>query len=123
MRIARVEPAPESGPYARSLRAIERHLPHAAADVAAELDRLAGQHAPPIPCPPHVSIVPGLGSVGTVLKVRVRSQDLTRGRSGGLRLLLQHRGADVWRPLFVYAKSERSDVSREEILKAIAAGP
>jgi hypothetical protein len=120
MRVARVEAAAVDSPYARSLSIIERRLPHVREDIDAELAKLVGVDGPPIPCPPRVSIIPGLGGGATVLKVRVRSTDLTKGRSGGLRVLLLRIEGDTWRPLLVYAKGDREDVSRDEVLRAIS---
>lgn len=119
MRIARVEPPKEGGSYARALRAVQKHLPHAGEDVAAELAKLTSEDAPPIPCPPRIAIIPGLGPNVTVIKVRVKSSDMTKGRSGGLRALLQNVGGSTWRYLLVYAKNAREDVARDAVLEAI----
>lgn len=122
MRIVRVDEAIARGPYDRAAKALEKKLPNVRADVTAALAELIGDAAPPIPCPPRVAIIPGLGPNVTVLKIRVKSSDLTKGRSGGLRVLLQRVDADNWRPLFVYVKGEDEDVSRDAILDAIKAG-
>jgi hypothetical protein len=122
MRIVVLEPSHNHGPYARSLRVVEKHLPHAGEDVEKALDELTRDDSIPIPCPPRVSLIPGLGV--TVIKVRVKSRDLTKGKSGGLRLLLQRLPSGPWRRLLVYAKGAQEDVSKEEILAAVAvAGP
>ena len=63
-------------------------------------------------------VVPGSGGVR---KLRIRSTDLKRGKSGGLRLLyvvLPDR--ELVCPLFIYAKSDRADVTRRELRALLA---
>jgi hypothetical protein len=43
---------------------------------------------------------------------------MKRGKSGGFRVLLDHRGGDAWVPILAYAKPDREDVTRAEILQA-----
>jgi hypothetical protein len=56
-----------------------------------------------------------------VLKVRVRSSDMNAGKSGGFRALLVLCDEERWEwlPFFVYAKKDRDDVSRAELLKML----
>jgi hypothetical protein len=123
MRIERVEDALPDGSYARALRVVSKHLPHASEDVEDALALLRGPNAPPVPSPPAISLIPRLGPNATVVKVRVRSRDSNKGKSGGMRLLLQRLPDGTWRRLVVYAKNEREDISRDEILRLIAANP
>jgi hypothetical protein len=85
----------------------------AAADVDRGLRELVGRD---VPAPPVLVLVPGIGR--TILKVRVASSDMKRGKSGGFRVLLDHRGGEAWAPILAYAKPEREDVTRAEILRA-----
>jgi mRNA-degrading endonuclease RelE of RelBE toxin-antitoxin system len=54
-----------------------------------------------------------------VYKVRLRSSDLTRGRSGGYRVIYFVRTVDKLYLITIYAKSERADITSEEIRRII----
>ena len=59
------------------------------------------------------------GTEFTVLKVRVQNSDIPTGKSGGYRLIYQIVSLELVALLLIYAKSDQTDVSREEILDAI----
>lgn len=111
MRIARVDPPEKGGDFEKAISEVEKKLRHVREDFEREIAKPISSDVP-VPCPPRVAIVPGLGPNVTVIKVRIKSSDLTKGRSGGLRVLLQRIGADTWRPIIIYAKGEREDVAR-----------
>jgi hypothetical protein len=98
VKVGVVRPAKPNGPFERSLRGLGRAYPNAGADVGRGLADLVGRD---IPQPPNLALVPGIGR--TILKVRVASSDMQRGRSGGFRVLLVHRGEDAWTPILAYA--------------------
>jgi mRNA-degrading endonuclease RelE of RelBE toxin-antitoxin system len=113
VKLGSIRPAKSGGPFERSLAALGRRYPNTRVDVDRDLSAMVGRD---LPAPPTLSLVPGVGR--TVLKIRVASSDMQRGRSGGFRVLLAHRGNDEWSPILVYAKADREDVPRSEVLKA-----
>jgi mRNA-degrading endonuclease RelE of RelBE toxin-antitoxin system len=54
-----------------------------------------------------------------VYQVRLRSSDLTRGKSGGFRVIYFVRTADRVFLITIYAKSERTDIHPDEIRRII----
>ena len=59
------------------------------------------------------------GTEFTILKVRVQNSDIPVGKSGGYRLVYQIVSLELVALLLIYAKSDQTDVSREEIIDAI----
>jgi mRNA-degrading endonuclease RelE of RelBE toxin-antitoxin system len=55
----------------------------------------------------------------TIFKVRAKNSDVPVGKSGGYRLIYQIVSPQVVVLLLIYAKSEQSDVTVEEIVEAI----
>jgi hypothetical protein len=122
VKIASVRWAPKRGPFDRCLRRLERKFPSVRADVAAAITALTGPEAPPVPSPPSISRIPGLGAV-VVMKVRIRSSDMKSGKSAGFRALLVLRNEVTWEwcGLLIYAKVDAENVKPAEILDAIEA--
>lgn len=122
MRVARLRAPRSDSHFERALVALAkpRRYPNARRDVEAALAVLCSPDAPPIPCPPNVSEVPGV-SGQRVLKVRVRSSDMSAGKSGGFRVLLGlcDEARWEWLPFFVYTKREREDVQRADMLRML----
>lgn len=54
-----------------------------------------------------------------VFKVRVKNSDIPTGKSGGYRLIYQLVSPECVLLLLIYAKSDQTDVSLEEIEEAI----
>ena len=104
--------------FGASIASFRRKYPNAEADINTELQMYVSEKKR-VPAPPSCASVPGLGA--TVLKVRVRSSDQGRGRSGGFRVLLLHIGENEWRPLLAYAKTDREDVDKQDLLRTIKA--
>lgn len=97
--------------FKRSLKLLTRRFPHVREDVCAAIDEIL-RH------PTLGVVVPG--SEG-VRKLRIRSTDLKRGKSGGFRLLyivLSNR--ELICPLLIYAKSDWGDVTRRELRALLA---
>lgn len=59
------------------------------------------------------------GTSATVFKVRAKNSDIPTGKSGGYRVIYQVLSNESVLLLLVYAKSDRADVSLEEIEQAI----
>lgn len=59
------------------------------------------------------------GTDFTVFKVRAKNSDIPTGKSGGYRLIYQLISPEYVLLLLIYAKSDRTDVSLEEIDDAI----
>ncbi|MCI0484964.1 MAG: hypothetical protein L0Y78_10325 [candidate division NC10 bacterium] len=58
----------------------------------------------------------------TVWKYRCKSSDLRRGAQGGFRIIAYyHQSNGTLYPILIYLKTEKEDVSAEEIQKAIQA--
>lgn len=59
------------------------------------------------------------GTDFTVFKVRAKNSDIPTGKSGGYRLIYQLVSPECVLLLLIYAKSDQTDVSSEEIEEAI----
>ncbi len=97
--------------FKRSLKRLTKKYPHAKDDLKEALRTL-------MEIPALGVLIPG-GS-GT-RKLRVRSTDLQRGKSGGFRLIyaLDYETVQIY-PLLVYAKTEQSDVTLRELEQLLA---
>jgi len=97
--------------FKRSLKSLLKRFPHAKDDVSLALGEV-------VQTPTLGVMVPKSGGVR---KVRVRSSDMPKGKSGGFRLLyLVLSDRRLICPLLVYAKSEREDVTIREIRALLA---
>jgi mRNA-degrading endonuclease RelE of RelBE toxin-antitoxin system len=56
----------------------------------------------------------------TIFKVRAKNSDIPTGKSGGYRLIYQVVSPELVLLLLIYAKSDRADVSLDEIEDAIS---
>jgi mRNA-degrading endonuclease RelE of RelBE toxin-antitoxin system len=93
-------------PFKRSVKQLVKRFPHIKEDIASTLREI-------VQTPTLGVLIPN--SQG-VRKLRLRSTDLQRGKSGGLRLLyLVDQDRQLICPLLVYAKSERTDVALSEL--------
>jgi mRNA-degrading endonuclease RelE of RelBE toxin-antitoxin system len=90
--------------FARDLKHLERRYPHIRADMAAALDLL-------LRVPETGVIIPDDYGMG---KLRVRNRDARHGKSGGYRVIYYRLGT-VWYCLALYAKADRSDITRYEL--------
>jgi len=99
------------GSFKRSLKSLTRRFPHVRADVTAAIDEVL--------CLPMLGVViPGSGGVR---KLRIRSTDLKRGKSGGFRLLyIVLSDRELICPLLIYAKSDQEDVTRRALRALLA---
>jgi mRNA-degrading endonuclease RelE of RelBE toxin-antitoxin system len=61
-----------------------------------------------------------VGTGYTVFKVRVKNSDIQRGKSAGYRLIYQLKSTTSILLLVIYSKSDQTDVTVEEIQRAIA---
>jgi mRNA-degrading endonuclease RelE of RelBE toxin-antitoxin system len=59
--------------------------------------------------------VTGLGEAYMVYKVRIKNSDINKGKSGGYRLIYQIESETSVLLLTIYSKSDRSDISANEI--------
>ncbi len=64
--------------------------------------------------------IPGTGYA--VFKVRAQNSDIPTGKSGGYRIIYQISIPQIVLMLLIYAKTEQSDVTVEEIIEAIKQG-
>jgi mRNA-degrading endonuclease RelE of RelBE toxin-antitoxin system len=60
------------------------------------------------------------GTDFTVFKVRAKNSDIPTGKSGGYRIIYQLISPECVALLSIYAKSDREDITLEEIEEAIA---
>jgi mRNA-degrading endonuclease RelE of RelBE toxin-antitoxin system len=97
--------------FKRSLKRLTRRFPHVRADAIAAIGEVL--HLPVLG-----AVVPGSGGVR---KLRIRSSDLKRGKSGGFRLLyIVLSDRELVCPLLIYAKSNRGDVTRRDLRALLA---
>jgi hypothetical protein len=116
VKVAAVLPTRPGGPFERSLRALTKTLLHGREDIQEAMQALIA--LPEVPFGKTASIVPGIRGY-LVLKYRVPSRDLQRGRSGAIRVLLVHVGKQQWKPVVAYVKTEIGNLPRSDILRAI----
>ena len=97
--------------FKRSLKRLVRRFPRARADVIAAIDDI-------LRFPMLGVVIPGSSGVR---KLRVRSRDLKRGKSGGFRLLyIVLSDRKLICPLLIYAKSNQADVTFHELRALLA---
>ncbi len=61
--------------------------------------------------------IPGIGY--TLFKVRVRNQDITRGKSGGYRVIYYLRTSTSIILVTIYSKTEQADISAAQIRRIV----
>ncbi|MEG4319569.1 MULTISPECIES: type II toxin-antitoxin system RelE/ParE family toxin [unclassified Microcoleus] len=64
--------------------------------------------------------IPGMGEDYVILKVRVRNSNIQKGKSAGYRLIYQVESPTSVLLLTIYAKSDREDISPNEICSILA---
>ncbi|MEG4012600.1 MULTISPECIES: type II toxin-antitoxin system RelE/ParE family toxin [unclassified Microcoleus] len=64
--------------------------------------------------------IPGMGENYVILKVRVRNSNIQKGKSAGYRLIYQVESPTSVLLLTIYAKSDREDISPNEIRNILA---
>lgn len=64
--------------------------------------------------------IPGMGENYIILKVRVRNSNIQKGKSAGYRLIYQVESPTSVLLLTIYAKSDREDISPNEIRNILA---
>ncbi len=62
----------------------------------------------------------GMGEDYLIFKVRVKNTDIQKGKSGGYRLIYQVESPTSVLLLTIYAKSERADISNNDISSILA---
>jgi mRNA-degrading endonuclease RelE of RelBE toxin-antitoxin system len=97
--------------FLASLRELTKRYPRAPKTVNPALESLK-QH------PESGSAIPGWHR--RVWKLRILSQDIGRGKRFGFRLIYYLEGMTIY-PLIIYAKTTKSDVSDQEIMRALRA--
>lgn len=99
----RVEFAPE---FLKVLKRLRKKYPHITDDLKGLIDRLEQGETPG-------DQIQGAGY--TVYKARVRNRDTRKGKSGGYRVIYYIRTANMVIIITMYAKTERADISVEQI--------
>lgn len=97
--------------FKRSLKSLTKRFPNVRQDTVAALKEI-------LRSPTLGVVIPGSGGIR---KLRVRSTDLQRGKSGGFRLLyvvLPDR--ELICPLLIYAKSDQENIARRELRALLA---
>jgi len=97
--------------FKRNLRALAKKYHHIRSDVQPVIEQL--QHGELVG-----DQVPGTGY--TVFKVRVRNRDVSRGKSGGYRVVYYLKTTSNIILITIYSKTEQSDVSAAKIQRVIA---
>ncbi|MCW6050569.1 type II toxin-antitoxin system RelE/ParE family toxin [Microcoleus sp. A2-C5] len=64
--------------------------------------------------------IPGMGEDYVILKVRVKNSNIQKGKSAGYRLIYQVESPNSLLLLTIYAKSDREDISPNEIRNILA---
>ncbi len=97
-------------PAARDLKQLSKKYPHAVDDIISLIHQLEEGETPG-------SQIAGVGY--TVYKVRVKSSDLSKGKSGGYRVIYYIRTSTIVILVTIYIKNERVDIAPEEIRRMI----
>jgi mRNA-degrading endonuclease RelE of RelBE toxin-antitoxin system len=97
-------------PAAKDLKQLSKKYPHVVDDIMDLIDQLAAGDTPG-------DQIPGVGY--TVYKVRIKSSDLSKGKSSGYRAIYYVRLSTNVILITVYIKNERVDISPEEIRRLI----
>ena len=97
--------------FAASLRELTKRYPRAPKTVNPAPESLK-QH------PESGTAIPGWHR--RVWKLRINSRDIGRGKRFGFRLIYYLEGRTIY-PLIIYAKASKSDVSNQEIMRALRA--
>jgi mRNA-degrading endonuclease RelE of RelBE toxin-antitoxin system len=97
--------------FLASLRELTKRYPRAPKAVNPALEDLK-QH------PEAGSAIPGWHR--RVWKLRINSRGISRGKRFGFRLIYYLEGRTIY-PLLIYAKTSKSDVSDQEIMRALRA--
>jgi mRNA-degrading endonuclease RelE of RelBE toxin-antitoxin system len=97
--------------FQKNIKRLRKKYPHIQQDFAPLIDQLMAGGTPG-------ERVQSTGYV--VYKVRLPNRDTQRGKSGGYRVIYYLRTAELIVLLMIYAKSERADVSADEIQGLIA---
>jgi len=64
--------------------------------------------------------IPGMGENYFILKVRVKNSNIQKGKSAGYRLIYQVESTNSVLLLTIYSKSDREDISHNEIISILA---
>jgi mRNA-degrading endonuclease RelE of RelBE toxin-antitoxin system len=97
--------------FLASLNELTKRYPRAPANVNPALEALKQR-------PEAGSAIPGWHR--TVWKLRINSTDIQRGKRFGFRLIYYLEGRTIY-PLLIYAKTNKSDVSDQAIMRALRA--
>lgn len=102
----RIEYTPE---FLRNLKALRKYR-NIKADIAGFLETLQTGHLPG-------DLVPNAGYV--VYKARVKNSDLTKGKSGGYRIVYHVSEPDLILLIVIYSKSDQTDINVSQIARLI----
>ena len=121
MRLTKIVAPKVGGPFEKMRDKLAKRFPAIQDDVNDQFAKLQSDGGCPVPCGAGVAQVPGKFS-RVVVKIRIRSRDMGKGKSGGFRALLAGIGADEWRPFAIYAKADASDLPAKEIVQLLGTG-
>ena len=97
--------------FKRNLRALAKKYPHIRSDIQPIIEKV--QHGEFVG-----DQVQGIGY--TIFKVRIRNSDISRGKSGGYRVIYYLKTATAVILVTIYSKTEQSDISPAKIRKILA---
>ena len=97
--------------FKRNLRGLAKKYPHIRSDVQPIIEQI--QHGEFIG-----DKVQGTGY--TIFKVRIRNSDVSRGKSGGYRVIYYLKTATAVILVTIYSKTEQSDISSVKIKKILS---
>jgi mRNA-degrading endonuclease RelE of RelBE toxin-antitoxin system len=97
--------------FKRNLRGLAKKYPHIRSDVQPIIEQIQrGEFIG--------DQVQGAGY--TIFKVRIRNRDVSRGKSGGYRVIYYLKTATAVILVTIYSKTEQSDISSAKIKKILA---
>jgi mRNA-degrading endonuclease RelE of RelBE toxin-antitoxin system len=102
-----VEYTPE---FKRNLKRLAKKYPHIRSDVEPVIKKLELGELPG-------DKIPGTGYV--LFKTRIKNRDITKGKSGGYRMIYYLKKADTFILVTIYSKSDQADISSDQLRRII----
>jgi mRNA-degrading endonuclease RelE of RelBE toxin-antitoxin system len=97
--------------FKRNLRALAKKYPHIRSDVQPTIEQIQQGNL----------VGDRLQGIGyTVFKVRIRNRDVSRGKSGGYRVIYYLKTAESVILITIYSKTEQADISSAKIKQILS---
>jgi len=99
--------------YKRNLRGLSKKYRQIRSDIQPIIEQLQGGNFTG-------NRIPGMGEEYVILKLRIKNNNIQKGKSAGYRLIYQVESPTSVLLLTIYSKSDREDISPNEIRSILA---